>query len=172
MPSEKSKILTARDQRILPVIPAGVVVVGIVNSVFGADSIDFDHFVEQNDGGNNLHGVALSRELKKCGVKVSPATKAIATNDDGVLCEYTGAQPAPESKFGMDNFYPDGTEGTVTFAADTVIYAVGQRPLREEANALRGIVPEFHQVGDCVVPKNIYEATHNAHYIAKDLGRM
>ncbi|MCQ2512306.1 MAG: FAD-dependent oxidoreductase [Lachnospiraceae bacterium] len=125
-----------------------------------------------NDGGNNLHGVALSCELKKCGVKVSPATKAVAINEDGVLCEYTGAKPAPESKFGMDNFYPDGTEGNVTFAADTVIYAVGQKPLREEANALRGIVPEFHQVGDCVVAKNIYEATHNAHYIAKDLGRM
>jgi len=125
-----------------------------------------------NDGGNNLHGLALTGELKKYGVKISPATKAVSIGDDGVVCEYTGAEPAPAFRFGMGIFYPDGKEGTVTFPADTVIYAVGQRPLWDEANALRSIVPEFYQVGDCVAPKNIYEATHNAHYIARDLGRI
>ena len=62
--------------------------------------------------------------------------------------------------------------GETVFPADTVIYAVGQRPLWEEAAALRGVVPEFHQIGDCVMPKNIHEATRAAYYTARDLGRM
>ncbi len=125
-----------------------------------------------NDGGNVLHGLALTCELKKYGVKVSPATKAIEINEKGVLCEYTGAKPSPPSRFGTGVFLPDGEEGSVFFEADTVVYAVGQRALSEEAALLRTAVPEFYQVGDCIIPKNIHEATYNAHYIAQDLGRM
>ena len=125
-----------------------------------------------NDGGNMLHGLALSGELKRLGVKVSPATKALAVTEQGLLCRYTGEKPGPAFPFGIENFLPDGEEGEVVFPADTVVYAVGQRPLREEADELRFVVPEFYQVGDCVVPKNIHEATHQAHYIARDLGRM
>lgn len=125
-----------------------------------------------NDGGNILHGLALGGELRKSGVKVSTSTKALAVTDEGLLCEYTGVPAQSSMMFGPGAFPPDGTEGKVVFTADTVVYAVGQRPLREEADNLRFAVPEFYQVGDCVVPKNIYEATHTAHYIAKDLGRL
>lgn len=124
-----------------------------------------------NDGGNVLHGLALTGELKKQKVKVSPATRALAVTEEGLLCEYTGAKAEPGFRFGTGVFLPDGESGQVTFPADTIIYAVGQRPLREEASALRFAVPEFYQVGDCVMPKNIYEATHTAHYVAQDLGR-
>ena len=56
------------------------------------------------------------------------------------------------------------------FASDTVIYAIGQKPLYEEASALRYSAPEFYQIGDCNVPKNVTAATSAAYTIAKDIG--
>jgi hypothetical protein len=53
-----------------------------------------------------------------------------------------------------------------------VIYAVGQRPRSEEAGALRFLAPEFHQLGDCLTPKNIAEATRLAYNVARDVGRF
>ena len=62
-------------------------------------------------------------------------------------------------------------EGEYEIAADTVIYAAGQRPLREEALALRPCAPEFYMLGDCVTPKNILAATQAAFQLARDIGR-
>ena len=68
-----------------------------------------------------------------------------------------------------------GPEGEAIIPADTVIYAAGQRPLREEAGVLAAaageIGAEFYQLGDCVTPKNILAATQTAYHIAKDIGR-
>ena len=63
-------------------------------------------------------------------------------------------------------------EGEKFFEADTVIYAVGQRPMSEAALALRFCAPEFHQIGDCIIPKNITNATGSAFMIARDIGRF
>ncbi len=65
---------------------------------------------------------------------------------------------------------PDGEEKF--FEADTVIYATGQRPLWDEAKELAGCAPEFFQIGDCVTPKNIYQATQQAAHIARNVGRL
>ncbi len=64
-----------------------------------------------------------------------------------------------------------GPEGEYELPADTVICAAGQRPLREEALALRDCAPEFHMLGDCVTPKNVMAATQAAFQIARDIGR-
>ena len=58
-----------------------------------------------------------------------------------------------------------------TLTADTVIYAVGQRPLRKEADALRHCAPEFYQIGDCLTPADIYEANRLAINAAMDIGK-
>ena len=50
--------------------------------------------------------------------------------------------------------------------ADTVIYAVGQKPRSEEADALTFLAPEFYQIGDCLSPESIMEATKTAYGIA------
>ena len=57
-------------------------------------------------------------------------------------------------------------------AADTVIYAAGQRPLKEDALALNACAPEFYAIGDCMIPKNIFAATQAAYQIARDIGRI
>ena len=63
-------------------------------------------------------------------------------------------------------------EGEQLYPADTVIYAVGQRPLAEEAEQFHFCAPEFYTIGDCVTPATIYQATSQAFYAARDIGRL
>jgi hypothetical protein len=56
------------------------------------------------------------------------------------------------------------------YEADTVIYAVGQNPLQDEAMAFSSCAPEFHILGDCVTPKTIYNATSAAYEISRSIG--
>jgi 2,4-dienoyl-CoA reductase-like NADH-dependent reductase (Old Yellow Enzyme family)/thioredoxin reductase len=103
-----------------------------------------------NDGGNFLHMIGLEAEIKKNAIGIHLNTKAVEINAQGVIGE--------------------DKDGQKLFEADTVIYAVGQRPLSEEAYALRECAPEFHVIGDCQVPKNIMSATSAAFTIARDIG--
>lgn len=105
-----------------------------------------------SDGGNILHVLVLKTEIKKYDISLNLNTKATKINDKGITCE-------TES-------------GDIFFEADTVIYAVGQRPLQEEASALRYCAPEFYQIADCVAPLNITNATSTAFTIARDIGRF
>ena len=105
-----------------------------------------------NDGGNFLHAIGLKAELNKRKVKVDLNTKALEIRPEGVLCA--------------------GPEGEQLYEADTVIYAVGQRPESEAALALRFCAPEFYQIGDCLSPRNITAATSAAFHTARDIGRF
>jgi 2,4-dienoyl-CoA reductase-like NADH-dependent reductase (Old Yellow Enzyme family)/thioredoxin reductase len=102
-----------------------------------------------------VHGISIREYLKahpdlKMTIKTS--TKALEITDKGMAVE--------------------GPGGARTIEADTVIYSVGQRPLREEAQALRDCAPEFCALGDCVTPRNIFAATQSAWTIARDIGRV
>ncbi|MCL2391686.1 MAG: NAD(P)/FAD-dependent oxidoreductase [Oscillospiraceae bacterium] len=105
-----------------------------------------------NDGGNMLHGLAIRLELERRGVSVKLNTKAVEITERGVVVE--------------------DSDGQRTIESDTIVCAVGQIPLRDEADALRYLAPEFHQIGDCLVPNNITEATRPAFHIANDIGRL
>ena len=59
--------------------------------------------------------------------------------------------------------------GGELYEADTVIYAVGQRPERGAATALYACAPEFYLLGDCVSPANIMNATASADAIARSI---
>ena len=135
-----------------------------------------------SDGGNPIHALALGEELKKHNITISTSTKAAEINESGVVGEYAGdtyslpvcptIQKAvlQSNSFGL-NIRSNIELGSRTlFEADTVIYAVGQSPLHTDANKLRFCAPEFHQIGDCLTPKNIYEATSTAFTIASDIG--
>jgi 2,4-dienoyl-CoA reductase-like NADH-dependent reductase (Old Yellow Enzyme family)/thioredoxin reductase len=102
-----------------------------------------------NNGGNILHQLALDVEIKKHRIRCSLDTKAVEITEKGV--------------FGMK-----GNE-RLFFEADTVVCALGQVPLWEEANALRFCAPAFYQIGDCTVPKNILQATTMADAAARNL---
>ncbi len=82
-----------------------------------------------NDGGNMVHFNALRIEIERLGIALALGTAVTAIDAEGV----TGERAT------IRTLYP----------ADTVVVAAGQRPLWEEADALRGCAPEFHQLGDC-----------------------
>jgi 2,4-dienoyl-CoA reductase-like NADH-dependent reductase (Old Yellow Enzyme family)/thioredoxin reductase len=107
---------------------------------------------QMNDGGNYMHGDGLKIELRNHGVELNFNTRAKKISEKGILGETTA--------------------GEKLFEADTVVYAVGMRPLRDEATALRFAAPEFYMLGDCVLPKNITAATTVAYETALNIGRF
>ncbi len=137
-----------------------------------------------NFSGNIIHSMAVNVELKKYNVEIITSTKAVEITDKGVLGEFVGdsASPAPECKTITDGVLQSViTRGTndeevemgarKLYEADTVIYALGTRPLREDAQKLNGIAPLFFQLGDCLDSRNVYTANSTAYTIARDLGR-
>jgi 2,4-dienoyl-CoA reductase-like NADH-dependent reductase (Old Yellow Enzyme family)/thioredoxin reductase len=101
-------------------------------------------------GDNILHGQAVGIELERACVKIALNTKAVEIDKQGVLTE--------------------NIDGQKYYEADTVVCALGLVPLRETADALRFCAPVYHQVGDCLVPRTVYEATRTARQIALDIG--
>lgn len=134
-----------------------------------------------SDGGNPIHGLALINEIKKYGIRVSTATRAVEINEKGAIGEYVGSAftlppcPTVQAAVIRSNSFgrvisADAEEGSKKlFEADTVIYATGQQPLHDEVDALRFCAPEFHQIGDCLTPKNIQQATGMAFTVARDI---
>jgi len=102
-----------------------------------------------NSGGNILHQNALDVEIAKYGIELFLGARALEIGEAGVTAECRG-------KTGL-------------YEADTVIYAVGQAPLYDEAAALSLCAPEFYMGGDCAVPKNIMQATAMADACAKNI---
>jgi pyruvate/2-oxoglutarate dehydrogenase complex dihydrolipoamide dehydrogenase (E3) component len=96
-------------------------------------------------------GTAIKEEIKKiAGLKIHVSVRALEVTDEGLTV--------------------DCGNGVATMEADTIIYAAGQRPLREEALRLADCAPEFCQIGDCLTPRTVYEATSLAHNTALDIG--
>jgi 2,4-dienoyl-CoA reductase-like NADH-dependent reductase (Old Yellow Enzyme family)/thioredoxin reductase len=110
-----------------------------------------------NDGGNFLHMKGVGVQLKKYKIDIRLSTKALEITEKGVR-----GQSAGTGNGAAEQFYP----------ADTVIYAVGMKPLQDEAAAFGGAAPEFHQVGDCLAAKNIMNATSAGFTAARDVGRV
>jgi thioredoxin reductase len=103
-----------------------------------------------NSGENIVQGRAIAIEIDRLGTTLALGTKAVEITSNGVLGE--------------------SADGQKLFEADTVVCALGRLPLWAEADELRFCAPEFHQIGDCLAPKNIHEATRTAHHIALDIG--
>lgn len=105
-----------------------------------------------NDGGNIIQGWAIQGEFKKYGVTLSLGTKAKEICANGVVCEQNGKE--------------------IFFPADTVVTALGMKPMRDDAQALSFCAPEFYAIGDCVTPKTIKQATAQAYQTARNIGRF
>ena len=103
-----------------------------------------------NAGDNILQGQAVGIALERAGVTLATGTRAVEITAKGVLGE--------------------DANGQTLFEADTVVSALGLVPSREAAEALRFCAPVFHQLGDCLSPKTVYEATRTARQIALDIG--
>ena len=103
-------------------------------------------------GGNVLHEIGLDVQIREKKIDLRLSTKALEVTEAGVQVESL----------------KDGSNELI--AADTVIYAVGQRPMTEAATALNDCAPEFYMLGDCTAPKNIRQATNMAYHIVRNIG--
>ncbi|MDD6188566.1 MAG: FAD-dependent oxidoreductase [Clostridiales bacterium] len=84
-------------------------------------------------------------------LETSVSTMAKEIRADGVLC--------------------DTADGEKLFPAETVILALGVKPLWEEVDALSSFAGEFYQAGDCRKPRSIMDATGEAWTMANLIGR-
>ena len=104
-------------------------------------------------GDNVVHGISIKEKMKTLpNLRCYASTRAVEVTGEGLVVE-------------------DDQNGRYLIPADTVIYAVGQKPLTEESYALRDCAPEFYPLGDCVVPRNILAATQEADQVMIDIGR-
>lgn len=103
-------------------------------------------------GANGLHGQAIGEQLSILQVDTAFNTSPVEITDEGVIGK--------------------NADGQRLYSADTIIYAVGQRPLSDVAEQFRFCAPEFYTIGDCVTPATIYQATSQAFYAARDIGRI
>ncbi len=94
----------------------------------------------------------MNAQIDIHGIILMTDTKAVEIRDEGVVAS--------------------GPEGEIFVEADTVIYAVGQKSLENEAEELRFCAPEFYSIGDCSMPPNIAKATREGYYAARDIGRV
>jgi 2,4-dienoyl-CoA reductase-like NADH-dependent reductase (Old Yellow Enzyme family)/thioredoxin reductase len=135
------------------ILGAGLVGVelGIYLSMLGRKVTIVEMLDRISDGGNFQHTRSLNVEITKYAIDLNLSTRALEITGEGVRCA--------------------SADGEKLFAADTVIYAVGQSPLMDQASALRDSAPEFYQIGDCAAPKNIMSATATAFTIARLIGR-
>ncbi len=105
-----------------------------------------------NDGGNFLHMLGLKYEILKRDLDIQFNTNVKKIIEDGLVCEV------------------DGLEKVVK--ADTIIYAVGQKPRRDEALALNFCAPEYYLVGDVIASRDITSANAEAFMTARNIGRF
>jgi NADPH-dependent 2,4-dienoyl-CoA reductase/sulfur reductase-like enzyme len=88
--------------------------------------------------------------MQRCNVRVETGLRGVEAKANGLLC--------------VDD------EGVETFIeADTVICAVGQRPLREVVNRFLDAAPEVVQVGDCVQAKSVTQAIRRGYWAGMDI---
>jgi 2,4-dienoyl-CoA reductase-like NADH-dependent reductase (Old Yellow Enzyme family)/thioredoxin reductase len=98
---------------------------------------------------NGRHRPLLVAELQKS-VACRPGLKAVRVLKDALVT--------------VDK---DGNE--ITFKADTIILAAGQRPLRTVADTLRDSAPEVVELGDVVKPAQVTQAVFRGHFAALDI---
>jgi len=99
---------------------------------------------------NPRHRPILLEQMKLHGITEHVSTRGVRVTEEGLVC-------ADE----------DGREFLIP--ADTVLCAVGMRPRREVVESLRNCAPVFLEIGDCVCPSIVAEATTRGYYAALDI---
>ena len=126
--------------------------------------------------GAGTTGLELAIYLASLGKKVrivearsareaSAGTYAMQLRKYGLTVEYEtrAAEVGPE---GVRAVSPEGEK---RIPCDTVVNALGMTPLWDEADSLRFCAPEFHQIGDCRMARNLMATTSEAWTAARNI---
>jgi len=133
--------------------------------------------------GAGVTGIEGAIHLKSLGkdVQVLEATdeilRGITANQLMVLLEEMRRKDLNDSvhrntkvvKIDESGVIAETSEGTVTFPADSVIIAVGQRPRTDVVEELRPACLNFRVIGDCSKARRMPEAVSEGYYAALDL---
>ncbi len=98
---------------------------------------------------NGRYRPLLLDQLRKL-VTCKPNMRGLRVTEEGLVC--------------ADK---DGSE--ILFGADTIICAVGQRPLRGVVEKLYNCAPEVIEIGDCVKPARVTEAVFRGYFAGLDI---
>jgi 2,4-dienoyl-CoA reductase-like NADH-dependent reductase (Old Yellow Enzyme family)/NADPH-dependent 2,4-dienoyl-CoA reductase/sulfur reductase-like enzyme len=134
------------------VLIIGAGFVGLETAIWLAElgrKVSVIEMAEKTGGENTIHQVAVNVQLAKYGIPVHFSTKALRIGDEGLVAE--------------------GPSGEVTYAAATIIYAAGQRPLWEVNDELAQAAPYVNVVGDARSPRVIADATREGYYAARNI---
>jgi 2,4-dienoyl-CoA reductase-like NADH-dependent reductase (Old Yellow Enzyme family)/thioredoxin reductase len=92
----------------------------------------------------------LLSKLDSFGVEILRGAKIISCEESGIRVVFQGSEKG----------FIEG---------DTVIMALGYRPLNQLEKDLQGLVPRIHSIGDCVKPRRIIDAVSEAYDIASQI---
>jgi pyruvate/2-oxoglutarate dehydrogenase complex dihydrolipoamide dehydrogenase (E3) component len=92
----------------------------------------------------------LLEMMARFNVSVETGMRGVEVNEGGLVCV-------------------DSQDVTKRFAADTVVCAVGQRPLRDVVDRFLDAAPEVVQVGDCVQAKSVTQAIRRGYWAGMDI---
>lgn len=112
--------------------------------------------------------VTILEMLGRIGSDIGPTARWVALSrlrNSGVKME-TNITVTEITAGGIKGLRAGSTE---FFEADTVILAVGAKANRELAEALKGKIPAFPLIGDCVEPRRIADAMKEGFQIASDI---
>jgi len=111
-------------------------------------------------GLNHNIKLALLENLIKLRVAMFPDSVLESVTDKGVHIIWDGGEP-PEK---------GGPRYEVLFLrADTVVLAVGSRSENALGEQLSGLMPEIYKVGDCVEPRGVLSAIHEASAVGRKI---
>ncbi len=63
----------------------------------------------------------------------------------------------------------DAESRTVDLPADRIVLSLGRKSCNESIQAYRALMPEVHVVGDCVKPRNLMAAIHDAFVVGAEI---
>ncbi len=129
--------------------------------------------------GAGLTGLELAIYLGSLGKEV----RILELLNEGEAMEISAAYAREMAKYGLtveygvkvEKIHKDCikvtcAEGKRDVQCDTVLNAMGLRPLWDEADALRDCAPEFYQIGDCLSPRDLMATTSEAWTAARNIG--
>ncbi|MDR0851919.1 MAG: NAD(P)/FAD-dependent oxidoreductase [Clostridiales Family XIII bacterium] len=133
------------------IIGAGLagVELGIYLKGLGKDAQVVEGTDHINAGGNFIYMHGLRVQVQKSALQIDYNSLVKAIDGNTVTCTRDGAD--------------------VTYEADTIVYAVGQAPRREDSIAFNLLAPEFYMIGDCVATRNIISATSEAYHVVRNI---
>ena len=90
----------------------------------------------------------LESKIREMGINVVTNRKMVEVVEGGILAS-------------------DESGNNEKYSCDTVVMALGVRPRRDLAEALKDKLPEVYEVGDCIIPGRVHAAVHRAAFVAE-----